>query len=242
MKQIVPFTRKIEFNTSVDEITSISLDKKVKEINNGIISGVFDLYLEYKENDISVNVLKYSSSISFDIDIDEKYDLKDVIVDIDDFYYEIVDNKILSINIEVLIDNLEEKPLFVKVEPEKEVTLDDLLRDEEEDSNEEKRCYEDEEFPFKEIDTPIVATMKKEDDDKMDNVKTEDIKSLFDNIDTTNETYSTYKVCILRDNETIEGIMQRYSVTKEVLELYNNLSELKIGDKIIIPSLTNEKI
>ena len=76
----------------------------------------------------------------------------------------------------------------------------------------------------------------------MDTVKTEDIKSLFDNIDDTNETYSTYKVCILRENETVEMIMQKYSVTKDILELYNNLSELKIGDKIIIPSLTNEKI
>ena len=76
----------------------------------------------------------------------------------------------------------------------------------------------------------------------MDTVKNEDIKSLFDNIDDTNETYSTYRVCILRENETVEMIMQKYSVTKDILELYNNLSELKIGDKIIIPSLTNEKI
>ena len=57
MKQIVPFTKKIEFNTNVDEITSISLDKKIKNIENSIISGIFDLYLEYKESDISVNVL-----------------------------------------------------------------------------------------------------------------------------------------------------------------------------------------
>ena len=137
----------------------------------------------------------------FDINIDDKYLVDKVVVDIDDFYYEIIDNKVLSINIEVLIDNLEEKPLFVKVEPEKEVTLDDLLKEE-----------------------------------------NEDIKSLFDNIDDTNETYSTYRVCILRENETVEMIMQKYSVTKDILELYNNLSELKIGDKIIIPSLTNEKI
>ena len=32
MKQIVPFTKRITFDTSVDEITSISLDKKVKNI------------------------------------------------------------------------------------------------------------------------------------------------------------------------------------------------------------------
>ena len=60
MKQIVPFTKKIKFDTNVEEITSISLDKKIKEIEYGIISGVFELYLEYKESDISVNILKYN--------------------------------------------------------------------------------------------------------------------------------------------------------------------------------------
>ena len=38
MKQIVPFTRKINFDTPVDEITSISLDKKIKNIEDSIIS------------------------------------------------------------------------------------------------------------------------------------------------------------------------------------------------------------
>ena len=129
---------------------------------------------------------------------------------------------------------------------EKEEELIKILKNiqvEADEDKEEKRCYDEEtEFPFKEIETPVVDVFKEEENKKMDTVKNEDIKSLFDNIDDTNETYSTYRVCILRENETVEMIMQKYSVTKDILELYNNLSELKIGDKIIIPSLTNEKI
>ena len=106
MKQIVPFTRTINFDTPVEEITSISLDKKINEIKNGIISGDFDLYLEYKENDMSVDTNKFSSQIPFDIDIDDRYVLDNAKVDIDDFYYELDDNKI-SLHIDVLIDNLE---------------------------------------------------------------------------------------------------------------------------------------
>ena len=106
MKQIVPFTKKISFDTTVDEITSISLDKTIKSIEDSIISGVFDLYLEYKESDISINVLKYTSSIPFDIDIDSKYSLKDVKIDIDDFYYEIEDDNVV-LHIDLLVDNLE---------------------------------------------------------------------------------------------------------------------------------------
>lgn len=238
MKKIVPFKKDLPFKTNLSEITSISLEHSLHLSENNTINGLFYLNGEYKVTDSSTSCEKFSFEMPFDINIDDKYLTEKAIVDIDDFYYEIIDNKVLSVNIDVLIDNLEEKPLFVKVEPEKEITLDDLMSEEEE---EEQRCYDEEEFPFKEIDTPIVATMKKEGNDKMDNEKT-DMKSLFDNIDDKNETYSTYKVCVLRENETVEGIMQKYSVTKDILELYNNLSELKIGDKIIIPSLTNEKI
>ena len=209
MKKIVPFKKDLPFKTNLSEITSISLEHSLHLSENNNITGSFYLNGEYKIADSSTSCEKFSFEMPFDI------------------------------NIEVLIDNLEEKPLFVKVEPEKEVTLDDLLKEE----DEEKRCYDEEtEFPFKEIETPVVDVFKEEENKKMDTVKNEDIKSLFDNIDDTNETYSTYKVCILRENETVEMIMQKYSVTKDILELYNNLSELKIGDKIIIPSLTNEKI
>lgn len=247
MKKIVPFKKDLPFKTNLSEITSISLEHSLHLSENNTITGSFDLNGEYKVADSSTSCEKFSFEMPFDINIDDKYLVDKVTVDIDDFYYEIIDNKVLSINIEVLIDGLEEKPLFVKVEPEKEVTLDDLLREEEEEKEEEeKRCYDEEDaFPFKEIETPIVDVSVQEEKkkmDKVDNVKTEDIKSLFDNIDDASETYATYKVCILRENETVEGIMQKYSVSKDILELYNNLNELKIGDKIIIPSLTNEKI
>lgn len=50
------------------------------------------------------------------------------------------------------------------------------------------------------------------------------------------ETYSTYHVHIVREGDTLENIFTKYKVTKEEVELYNPLEELKIGDKIIIPS------
>ena len=41
----------------------------------------------------------------------------------------------------------------------------------------------------------------------------------------------------MREEDTIEKIMLKYNVSKEVLDEYNNLSNIKIGDKIIIPSI-----
>ena len=89
MKQIVPFTKEIELKTNVDEITSISLDKSFRGLENNELCGSFDLYFEYKENDISVDSKEYSEIIPFNIDIDTKYDASAATIDIDDFYDEI---------------------------------------------------------------------------------------------------------------------------------------------------------
>lgn len=226
MKQIVPFSKKIEFNTNVDEITSISLDKKIKEIDDGIISGVFDLYLEYKESDISVNILKYNSSIPFDIDIDDKYDLKNVKVDIDDFYYDIDNNNVL-LHIDVLIDNLEliedkiDEISLKREEIDEEIKIEDIF--DEKDNEEREDINLKIEDLFKEMDENIV------------DVKTKQMP-IFETFDSNNETFVTYNVHIVREEDNIETICLKYGVTREDISYYNDISIIKLGDKLIIPT------
>ena len=61
------------------------------------------------------------------------------------------------------------------------------------------------------------------------------LPNIFNNI-SESETYKSYTVYIVRENDTLESILNKYSTSKELLEPYNNLEELKIGDKIIIPN------
>lgn len=232
MKQIVPFTKRITFDTSVDEITSISLDKKIKNIEDSIISGIFDLYLEYKESDISVNILKYNSSIPFDIDIDSKYCLKNVKIDIDDFYYEIDDDDVI-LHIDVLIDNLEydekelEKIITKNEEREEEILAEefDLDIDLKEEDKEER-----------EFDDINIEDLFKETDEKITDVKVEEKRPVFESFDPKNETYVTYNVHIVREEDNIETICLKYGVSKEELEYYNDISIIKLGDKLIVPT------
>ncbi len=65
--------------------------------------------------------------------------------------------------------------------------------------------------------------------------ETSQVKSIFEDLD-ENERYVVYKVHVVTENDTIDNIVQTYQVTKENLEAYNDLSDLKIGDKLIIPS------
>lgn len=234
MKKIVPFKKDLIFKTNVAEITSISLEHNLSLKENNFVSGSFIITGDYKISDTSINTEHFNFDLPFDINIDDKYKTDNIVVDIDDFYYEIIDNKKLNVNIDVLLDKLEEKPLIEETE-EKEL--------------EEVRCVE-EEFPFKEIEEIVPLEVNKKDDVKdelfeeiKEDKKVEKIlvSSIFDNFG-DNETFSSYYIYFFRENDTVESVMQKYNITKENLSLYNNLNELKIGDKLIIPNINNEKV
>lgn len=52
----------------------------------------------------------------------------------------------------------------------------------------------------------------------------------------TEEEYITYHVHIYRENDSIDSIITKYNISKDDLEEYNNLNDITIGSKIIIPS------
>ena len=62
---------------------------------------------------------------------------------------------------------------------------------------------------------------------------------LFSNLDNS-ETYVTYYVYIVKEEDNIDKILNKYGITKEELEDYNDISDVKVGDKLIIPKC-NEK-
>lgn len=209
MKKIVPFKKDIEFNNNIAEISSISLEHTLKLQEENLVSGEFIISGTYKMTEASLNVDPFEYKLPFDISIDKKYDTEKVNVDINDFYYEVINNEILSINIEIVLDNLEEKQIEKEVVnvPEEKI---EVLEDREE------------------LDENISEN----------NVSNQEVKNIFSGLE-ENERYSVYKVHIVTENDTVESIMQKYDITRENLEAYNDLNNLKIGDKLIIPSNEN---
>ncbi len=238
MKKIIPFKKEMLFNNNVHEITSISLEHDLKEKENNLVSGNFYISGEYKVSDTSTNTETFNFTLPCDINLDNKYILKNLKIDIDDFYYEVINSNILKVNIDVLLDNLEEK----------EEIKEEIV---EENSVEEENIEEREEVQIKS--TPIQELkndLERESDDKMEIeekercIEDEDISSvnsIFGNFSEQKESYKTYKVYIVREGDSIDTILQKYSVSREILEKYNNLNEINLGDKIIIPSTINEK-
>ena len=62
--------------------------------------------------------------------------------------------------------------------------------------------------------------------------------SIFENLD-DNERYSVYKVHVITENDTVESILQKYEITRETLEAYNDLNDMQIGNKLIIAQSEN---
>ena len=196
MKKIVPFKKDIDFKQNIAEISSISLEHTLKLKEENHVSGEFIVSGTYKLTDTSLNVDSFEYKLPFDISIDKKYDTTNIDVDINDFYYEVINNEILEVNIEVSLDNLEEKEERNMTEEKPEVI----------------------EEPKEAIET-----------------KREESPSIFEDLD-ENERYSVYKVHIVTENDTTESIINEYGITKEDLESYNDLTDLKIGNKLIIPA------
>lgn len=62
------------------------------------------------------------------------------------------------------------------------------------------------------------------------------VSSIFSSFKDNIETYKTYSVYIMKEEDTIDIVLQKYGVTKEELEEYNDMSDIKTGSKIIVPS------
>lgn len=232
MKNIIPFKKDVIFKTNLSEITSISLENTLN-LKDDTISGDFIISGDYKVSDKSTTVEPFDLKLPFEIVLDDRFETDRATVDIDDFYYEIVNNNVLSVSIDVLVDHLQEKPLIeiedlVDVTPVREVLeSEDNIMDKEEireivETNNEERCIEPEE----------VIEVKNE---KIEEVE-EKINSIFNNGSFDSEEYVTYNVFILREGDTLDSIIEKYCVTEEELKKYNDLSNLQLGDKLIIPN------
>ena len=73
------------------------------------------------------------------------------------------------------------------------------------------------------------------------NSDSKDVTSIFSAFKDTDETFSTYSIYIIREGDSLDSVITKYKTTRDVLSEYNDLSDVRIGTKIIVPSrVTNE--
>lgn len=262
MKKIIPFTRDLKFNTKIYEITSISLEHNLKVESNNIVTGEFIISGDYKMNDTSINTEPFIQGIPFDITLDTKYDMDRIKVDIDDFKFEIINEETLRVNIDVLVEGIElvelddEKEAIEEIKPDLIIESRKSENDEvkEDDINRDSTCedtMEDIDEMRDTMDDILISDLFKQTDEVIkkvssDNtsnenlVKVSNMDSIFNNFSPDDEKYVTYYVHIVRENDNIESISTRYGVTIDILKEYNNIEQITLGSKIIVPYIQNE--
>ena len=244
-----------------------------------LISGEFHINGDYKMTEGSINREKFDFKIPFDIALDSRYDMNSIVIDIDNFYYEIINNESLQVNIDVYVEGvklieedsniIETETINTKENIIKEEATEEVLSKQEkneiiQNDQEEKENREDREItldilkekPFLEQQIPIsseerisTTDQETENDRKKQNqlpmdttiidstkiTPLQDEFNLFENMDNS-DTYVTYHVYIVKEEDTLEKIISKYETSKEAISLYNNIEDIKPGTKLIIPS------
>ena len=68
-------------------------------------------------------------------------------------------------------------------------------------------------------------------------VSMEEEKTIMDTIKDSDDTFVTYHIHIVKENETIESICSMYNASLNLVQEYNNIDNMTMGDKILIPKL-----
>ena len=242
MKKIVPFNNVLSFDTDVKEITAISLEHKL-ETTKDLISGVFYISGEYKITDGQLEKEKFNFELPFEIALGSNYNLDTLVVDIDDFRYELIDDNKLKVNIDLYVDGeiIEEETPVLKAETSEE--------NREETNNELTEPILTKIQERLDLLDEMISNVKKE--EKVEEPVPETNTNI--NIDNSNENnnlvfnsfeeeekYVTYRVYTVLENDTLDKILEKYNTTKEELSKYNSLDDIHPGIKIIIPSNSNQ--
>ena len=239
MKQIIPFKKELPFKTKVSDITSISLEREINVLDDGIVTGVFHITGDYKMNEGSINRENFSFDLPFDITLDPRYDVKTVSSDIEDFYYDVINDNTLKVNIDLYVEaeylpesEIKEEVIEISDDDTREEMKDDLQEDIINDGNnvDEDTILEVEPIKIEKLDD--IHEDKEEGENREETIDLG--MDLFSNLDST-ETYTTYYVYIVKEEDTVDKILIKYGITKEELESYNDITEIKPGDKVIIP-------
>ena len=258
MKQIVTLEKEIAFKTMVGEISSISLEPDLSFINDSEIEGNLIISGTYKMTEASTIEEDFNYKVPVEIMLTTSLEEGTRGVDINNFTYAIVNEEALQINVELIIEGLEK--IEVEEESEEEVIEtkeddnsdvrdvsdeeDNSTREEievlstEENTKEELPSFEEvEELPsienidVKEESIEVEPAMKDDTNNK------QVMDSIFSAFANTDETYSTYSVYILREDDNLDEVMSKYNTNREVLSEYNDLDNLKVGAKLIIPTM-----
>lgn len=240
MKKVISFDKTLEFKTMVGEVTSISIDPQLDFSEDGSVSGELIIAGKYKLTSASRLEDDFSFRVPVEIVLTENLEEDTREVHLDDFRYDLLDDALVC-HIDLLIEGVEKIEEDVR---EQEVDVDsssELINRDEALENTTDNFLDpavvEEQVIVSNNQEKSMQQMNVEQELEKNAEQQENVTSLFSSFKDSDETFATYSVYIVRENDTVESIMKQYQVNRENLEEYNDLSIIAVGSKIIIPKV-----
>ena len=214
MKETIEFKKDIIFKTTIQEMTELDVTHEYKVLDD-VIEGEFHVSGEYKMTEASVKHEEFLYNIPFAIALSERIKKESVNLVMDDYTYEI-DKDILHLKMKLGMQ-YEEVEIESETKEEEIDSIDEMLDGVEEDQ---EMISEEKDIEKEEVKEQI-----------------EDFSKKFNMPD----NYITYKIHIMKSDETIDSIAMKYNVRIDDIKEYNKEEVYSIGDKIVIPYFKHEE-
>lgn len=235
MSEAFVVERDFLFKDSIFEITSISVEHD-EDINGSNLEGDFIISGDYRLHEISINKEDFSFKLPFTHEIRSNVNLDTVNLEITDFTYELNNNDELHVHIEYIVSG---EQSLIEFADEKD--LDEFLNK----TDAEVVDLTEDEPRFKEIskeeilNIPAEDSKKEEKEEPKEEIKEDKPSEISTNniIGSINadETYVKYHVHTVMQNDTLEGILDKYKITLTDLKKYNTFEALEVNMKLVIP-------
>lgn len=239
MKKVISFDKTLEFKTMVGEVTSISIDPQLDFSEDGSVFGELIIAGKYKLTSASRLEDDFSFRVPVEIVLTENLEEDTREVCLDDFRYDLLDDALVC-HIDLLIEGVEKIEEDVRKQDVDGDSLSELINRDETLENTTDNFLDsvvEEQVIVSNNQEKSMQQMKVEQELEKNVEQQENVTSLFSSFKDSDETFATYSVYIVRENDTVESIMKQYQVNRENLEEYNDLSSISVGSKIIIPKV-----
>ena len=215
MSEAFVVERDFLFKDSIFEITSNSVEHD-EDINGSNLEGDFIISGDYRLHEISINKEDFSFKLPFTHEIRSNVNLDTVNLEITDFTYELNNNDELHVHIEYIVSG---EQSLIEFADEKD--LNEFLNK----TDAEVVDLTEDEPRFKEVSKEEIK------EDKPSEISTNNIIGSIN----ADETYVKYHVHTVMQNDTLEGILDKYKITLTDLKKYNTFEALEVNMKLVIP-------
>ncbi len=229
MNQKIEFKKDCMLKTYVSSITDISLTHDYKILDD-TIEGYFDVTGSYKVTMSSVETESFMFTIPFTIALSSLIDKDTIDLKLSDFNYS-VEKDVLHLKMFLDMDYQE---IEIKEDTKDNEEIDNMINDLI-DKDSTTNIKSPSEF-HNEVMLDNVIDSKEE---VKENVSEKNFNTIFNEVKESN--FSKYKVYIMRSEDTLESILVKYNVTMDEIKEYNDIDNINIGSKIVIPYNKNEQ-